>query len=215
MARVAFAEVTSFAQYLEEKQGGTLAKMLISFKTKPSVDEALREVTGLSLTEWDKEWRGDLARKSIANVMPKPSMSGPRDRDAFRIAELALQEGHATLALRHLSRLATQPAKNPSPFTRAMSAAALLDVSDKEGARKALADTGLEAACSAFWTARARLSKIDGKPVAADLSQAIALDPYARSATCGIGADGEGKDGTLCTMAVESGTRSSGLATTD
>ncbi len=218
-ARVAFAEVTSFVQYLEEKQSGTLAKMLPAFKTKKGVDEALKEVTGLSLSEWDKEWRADLIRKTIVNRMPKPALTGPRDRDAFRLAELALLEGHERLALRHVARLSTPPPQSPSPFTRAIAGQALIAVGEMEAAKKALSEANLEAACASYWVARGHLTKAtDPKASAFAYEQAVAQDPFAKSAVCTSEEPNEGKSGQqgpLCQMATDAGLRSVMLATTD
>ncbi|MDF2693872.1 MAG: hypothetical protein K0S65_2255 [Labilithrix sp.] len=70
-AMVAFAEVTSFVRFFVESQPeGALAKLLVALRTAKSVDDALKQVSGETLPQWDTKWRAHLAHKSKEPLSP-------------------------------------------------------------------------------------------------------------------------------------------------
>ena len=74
-AMVAFAEVTSFVRFFVETQPeGALAKLLVALRAAKSVDEALVQVSGEALPQWDTKWRAPRAKAegaALAALRPR------------------------------------------------------------------------------------------------------------------------------------------------
>src|SRR5262249_32010479 len=76
-AMVAFAEVTSFVRFfVETSSEGALAKLLVALRTVRSVDDALKQVSGETLPQWDAKWRAQLARRQKEPLSPLYGLSG-------------------------------------------------------------------------------------------------------------------------------------------
>ena len=68
-AMVAFAEVTSFIKYfVESSQPDAMPKLLLALRTAKSADDALKEVSGETLAQWDVKWRAQLAKRPTSRL---------------------------------------------------------------------------------------------------------------------------------------------------
>jgi hypothetical protein len=62
-AMVAFAEVTSFIKYfVESSPPDALARLLVALRAAKNADDALKQVSGETLAQWDVKWRAQLAK---------------------------------------------------------------------------------------------------------------------------------------------------------
>lgn len=101
-AMVAFAEVSSFVAYWVDKNGkDALPKLLSEIRDMTpdsEVSDAIKSVSKASLSEWDQQWRGHLARHNptlppaLAPGTPFPD--GARVARARRLGELLLGRSH-------------------------------------------------------------------------------------------------------------------------
>lgn len=100
-ASVAFAEVTSFVEFLLAECGSDALKALIrDVAILPDVESALRSSTGLGLVEWQWLWRQDLDRRFEARESTADEPASPPGLHAFqrsrteRLVELLFHGGH-------------------------------------------------------------------------------------------------------------------------
>lgn len=201
-AMVAFAEVTSFIAFLTQKSSpDVLPRLLVALRTQ-DVDPALKAVTGLTLAEWDKEWRGELTRRKVE---PETQTVLAAARDPFRLAELLLARGHAKEALTQLDQLPKEALDDPS--VRYARARALEALGRAEEA-KALVANPKEVSFSygPFWALRARLA---GSAMGeGDFVEALAHDPFGVEAACAVVGDSKppASPSGLCAAALAAGT---------
>ena len=187
-AQVAYAQVTSVINFIVDRSSpGTLGRLLSAMRTK-SVDEALVQITGLSLGKWDPEWRGDLMQRKVAplsrfhglGAAPPPAIADSRDR--IRLSELLLRRGHNEQAFGLLDKLPKEWLEDPRP--RQQRARALSR--DSDAAWAALGEPGnLAAPSTAWWTQRGNILLQRKDPAAAAAFEAArALDPFVPAASC-------------------------------
>jgi tetratricopeptide (TPR) repeat protein len=190
-AMVAFAEVASFVRFFVESQAdGALAKLLVALRTTKNVDEALVQVSGETLSQWDVKWRANLARRTKEPLSPlyglggaPPSATDSRERS--RLAELLLGRGHPNEALVELDKVPETLLSDPSVrYLRAR----VLEAQGDARAAEALVDDP-KAWISPFgpcWAMHARLARARGDAPAAESASAEALahDPFTVEAAC-------------------------------
>ncbi len=185
IARVAYAEVTSFVQFLEREKPGILPKLLAALSDGKGFPEALAEITGRPFAELDKKWRAELAAgKSAATTAPTPPKADGREK--ARLAELLIARGHGQAALTELEKV--QFPKD-EPWIRSLHGEALhLVGKDVEAAERVGEPDGLRGPYAPWWSIRARVLPTgplrDGAFV-----EALSNDPYDGPAACEGGGD--------------------------
>lgn len=208
-AMVAFAEVTSFIKYfVESSPPDALPKLLVALRTAKTADEALRQVSGETLAQWDVRWRAQLGKRAKEPLSPlfglgadPPGLGDSRERS--RLAELLLGRGHASQALVQLDKIPEAMLADPSlRYTRAR----VLEATGDEKTAEAVVEDP-KAWISSFgpcWAVRSRLARQRGDDGAAEASQAeaIAQDPLGVESACGS-VDGSGRGTPLCEAAKE------------
>jgi hypothetical protein len=193
-AMVAFAEVTSFVRFfVESSADGTLARLLIALRGARTVDEALKQVSGETLTQWDVKWRAQLARRPKEVLSPLYGLGGAPpgigdSRERSRLAELLFGRGHPAEALVELDKTAESLLSDPS--LRYLRGRILEARSDLRGAEALVEDPKAWIASSGpCWALRARLLRAHGDAEsrsAADAaaSEAVAHDPLNVESSC-------------------------------
>jgi len=179
-AMVAYAEVTSFLAFLMRRSApDVLPKLLVALRTQ-EVDDALQAVTGMRLTAWDKEWRGDLLHRKLE---PEVQTVLSAARDPFRLGELLLGRGHAKEALTQLDRLPKEALEDP--MIRTVRARAL-EAAGRADEAKALLAEGKDVSSSfgPWWATRARLA--GSAPGEGDFVEALGHDPFAVESACAV-----------------------------
>ena len=191
-AMVAFAEVTSFVRFFVETQPeGSLAKLLVALRGAKEVDDALKEVSGETLAQWDTKWRANLARKTKEPLSPlyglggtPPSATDSRERS--RLADLLLGRGHSNEALTQLDKIPDSLLADPSlRYLRGR----VLEAKGEAQAAEALVEDPKAwiASFGPCWALRSRLAQARGDLPAAESANAEALahDPFTVEAACG------------------------------
>jgi hypothetical protein len=187
-AQVAYAQVTSVINFIVDRSPpGTLGKLLTAMRTR-SVDEALVQVTGLSLGKWDPEWRGDLMRRKVTPLSRFLGLGGAAppaiadSRDRIRLGELLLRRGHTQQANVELQKLPKEWLEDPKP--RQLRARALESTPDAAWA--ALGEPAdLAAPSTAWWAQRGSLLLQRNDPAAPGAFEAgRALDPFLPKVAC-------------------------------
>lgn len=195
-AMVAFAEVASFVRFFVETQpDGALGKLLDALRTAKTVDDALKQVSGETLPQWDTKWRANLARKVKEPLSPLyglggalPAAAGSRERS--RLAELLLGRGHPTEALIELDKISESLL--PDPSLRYVRGRVLEAKGETEGALALVDDPkSWIASFGPCWALQSRLARARGDTLMADTAHAEALahDPFAVEAACPPGAN--------------------------
>jgi hypothetical protein len=190
-AMVAFAEVTSFIKYfVESSPADALPKLLVSLRNAKNADEALKEVSGETLAQWDVRWRAQLAKrpKEPLSAMfglgsTPPGLGDSRERS--RLAELLLGRDHPTEALVELDKIPADMLTDPS--LRYLRARVLEgDKNVKQG--EALLEDPKQwmASYGPCWATRGRLARARADAGMADLSfsEAMAHDPLGIESAC-------------------------------
>jgi hypothetical protein len=171
-ATVAFAEVTSFVRFFVETQPeGALPRLLLALRTAKSVDDALKQVSGEALAQWDTRWRAHLARRPKDALSPLYGLgasppSGPDARERARLAELLFGRDHPVEALLELDKIPESMLPDPSlRYLRAR----VLDARGDAAAAEALVDDPKAwiASFGPCWALAARLAGARGDHVAA------------------------------------------------
>ena len=196
-ATVAFAEVTSFVRFFVETQPeGALPKLLVALRTARSVDEALSQVSGETLTQWDVRWRAQLARRAKEPLSPLYGLGGspPAGADAHersRLAELLFGRAHPAEALLELDKISESLL--PDPSLRYERARVLDAKGDPAGAEALVADPkAWIASFGPCWALAARLAGARGDSAGADRARAEALahDPLEAESACPTALEG-------------------------
>jgi hypothetical protein len=201
-AMVAFAEVTSFVRFFVESAGdGALAKLLVELRTSKNVDEALKQVSGETLVQWDAKWRAQLARRPKEPLSPLYGLGGQPpgvgdSRERSRLAELLLGRGHADAALVELDKIPETLLADPS--LRYLRARVLETRGDPQAAEALVEDP--KAWISSYgpcWAVRARLARARGDMAVADAAreEALAHDPLGTESACSSLSPDASKDG--------------------
>jgi len=187
-ARVVFAQVTSFVRYWAEQAGAdALPELLTRIRDTPgaaSVSEAMREVSGAGLEQWDARWRAHL--RSVPRTLPPnlaPGEDLPQAAEIARRARLGAllqRRGHFLAAATELDR--AHQLLPSAPRLRAELAASLLGAGDRANAAMLVADpTELDDASARWWSLHDVLHR-DRHPLAR--WRAIALDPLSPEVAC-------------------------------
>ncbi len=194
IARVAYAEVTSFMDFWIKQNGGSKALSLLirDLAVTKDADSAMRSVSGYSAEEWEKLYRKDLAerfseeQKLLSSPLPETGeRSNPRQlRRVLRLSELLLSGGYAAdaaeLSARELDR-APRLAVLRFAAARAGFLAGRADVNRLLGEREQV-----DSAHAGWLALRARLDatlQSSGLSEAA-YAQALARDPYQALVAC-------------------------------
>jgi len=190
-AMVAFAEVTSFIKYFVETSApDALPKLLLALRSAKSADDALKEVSGETLAQWDVKWRAQLKQRAKEPLSPMfglggspPGVSDSRERS--RLGELLLGRDHPAEALSELDRIPAEMLADPSlRYLRTR----VLEAEPNLKAAEALVDdprpwiTGY----GPCWAIRGRLaaSRGDAQVAEASFGEALAHDPLGVEAAC-------------------------------
>ncbi|MBN9164801.1 MAG: hypothetical protein BGO98_06675 [Myxococcales bacterium 68-20] len=190
-AMVAFAEVTSFVRFFVETQPeGALAKLLVALRAAKSVDEALVQVSGEALPQWDTKWRAHLARRPKEPLSPLYGLGGTLpnaadSRERARLAELLFGRGHPDEALIQLDKISETLLGDPSlRYVRGR----VLEAKGELRAAEELVDDPKAwiAAYGPCWALSARLARgRDDHPAAERAAaEARAHDPFTIEAAC-------------------------------
>jgi len=190
-AMVAFAEVTSFIKYFVESSApDALPRLLVALRTAKSADEALKEISGETLAQWDVKWRAQLGRRAREPLSPMfglgatpPGIGDSRERS--RLAELLLGRDHPSEALIELEKIPTDMLADPS--LRYLRARVLEADGSIKGAEALVEDPkAWLASYGPCWAIRGRLARARGDHALADasFSEAIAHDPFGIEAAC-------------------------------
>lgn len=190
-AMVAFAEVTSFIKfYAETSAPDALPKLLVALRTAKTADDALKEVSGETLAQWDVKWRAQLARRTKEPLSAMfglgaapPGLGDSRERS--RLAELLIGRNHPTEALTELDKIPADMLADPS--LRYLRARALEGDGNVKQAEVLLEDPKVWlASYGPCWAIRGRLGRARGDQAVADLSfaEAMAHDPFSVEAAC-------------------------------
>jgi hypothetical protein len=190
-AMVAFAEVTSFIKYfVETSPEGALPKLLVALRTAKTADDALKQVSGETLAQWDVKWRAQLLKRPKEPLSPlfglgaaPPGMGDSRER--ARLAELLVGRSHAPEALMELEKVPESMLADPS--LRYLRARSLEGAGDVKAAEALVADP--KAWLTSYgpcWAIRGRLAKSRGDAPLADISfaEAVAHDPFSVESAC-------------------------------
>ena len=190
-AMVAFAEVTSFVRFFVETQPeGALAKLLVALRAAKSVDDALKEVSGETLPQWDVKWRANLAKKTKEPLSPLYGLGGTPptatdSRERSRLAELLFGRGHPEEALLQLDKI--PESLLPDPSLRYLRGRVLEAKGDAPGAEALVDDPkAWIASFGPCWALQSRLARARGDLGVADAAKAEALahDPLTVEAAC-------------------------------
>ena len=214
-AMVAFAEVTSFIKYFVESSGPTaLPRLLVALRTARTADDALKEVSGETLAQWDVKWRAQLGKHAKEPLSPMfglgatpPGIGDSRERS--RLAELLLGRAHPSEALTELEKIPADMLADPS--LRYLRARVLEADANVKGAETLVDDPKLWiTGYGPCWAIRGRLGRQRADHGVADssFSEAIAHDPFGLEAACqSLGeAPGAGAQGApLCEAARKRG----------
>ena len=215
-AMVAFAEVTSFVAYFisaeaEKGMPDALARLLVVLRTANTVDDALKQVSGETLAQWDVKWRANLAKKrgAIEPLNPLYGLGGPLPgggdaHERSRLAELLLARNHPAEAQIEIDKIGDTLLPDPSlRYIRGR----ILEARGEAAAAEALVEDP-QAWIASFgpcWALRARLAKAhDAALSQSSTYEAIAHDPLAVESACGT-PDGSGGGGPLCDAAKKRG----------
>jgi hypothetical protein len=201
-ASIAFAEVSSFVEYLFQKNGRAAMMLLFADLKGMGSDKAsaaLRSVTGYDLSQWIDLWHVHLAEPLPATRAGAPADStdalraltehgmpvGARDRARrTRAAELLLSRGAPAPAVARLRGVFASDPTDPTVRTR-LGRALGADGKAEEGAPLFASPEGLSMA-SAGWFALEgwyRRERHDPRAVES-FDMAVALDPYLEDAAC-------------------------------
>jgi hypothetical protein len=192
-ATVAFAEVTSFVRFFVETQGdGALGQLLVVLRTARSVDEALRQLTGETLAQWDIRWRAALAKKPKEALSPLYGLggslpSGGETRERARLAELLMGRDHAAEASLETAKIPESLMGDPS--LRYL-VGRVLESKGEPSAAAALVEEP-SAWVSSFgpcWALRGKLARNRGDRVVAEASilEALGHDPFSVESACSL-----------------------------
>lgn len=190
-AMVAFAEVTSFIKYFVESSApDAMPKLLLALRAAKSADDALKEVSGEALAQWDVKWRAQLAKHVKEPLSPMFGLGGALpglgdSRERSRLAELLLGRKHAPEALLELDKIPAEMLGDPS--LRYLRARVLEGAAGVEQAAALVEDPKLAmASFGPCWAIRGRLARGRGDGVVADgsFSEAVAHDPFGIEAAC-------------------------------
>jgi len=189
---VAFAEVTSFVRFFaDHSDPAALPKLLAALRAKKEPSDALKEVSGSDLKQWDAKWRAWLAsehHETLPAVIGLGAMppNAKDTRSQMRLAELLDARKHSPEALIELAKVEHPPEDDPS---FAALKAGVLDRAGKakEGEpfvadpKKVAGDYG------PWWAIRGVLARERGDQPFADASfaEAVATDPFDLEAACG------------------------------
>lgn len=191
-AMVAFAEVTSFVRFfVESSPPDALSRLLVALRDAKSVDEALQQVSGDKLAQWDVKWRAHLARRPKEALSPLYGLGGAQpaglgdSRERSRLAELLLGRGHANEALVELDKISESLLADPSlRYVRARA----LEANGKTKEAESLLEDPKQwvASYGPCWAVRGRLLRARGETALADASfdEAVAHDPLGVEAAC-------------------------------
>jgi hypothetical protein len=144
-AMVAFAEVSSFVRFWTHATSEqALPELLVALRTSDGtdyVDAAMKQVTGVSLAEWNTRWLGYLGTVKH-ELPPGMSLAGalPHEGDirrAVSLGELLQSRHHASAAVKVLGP--AQKLYPVDPFLRHRMASFLYAVGDKGEADKLVA----------------------------------------------------------------------------
>jgi len=190
-AMVAFAEVTSFIKYYAETSApDALSRLLVALRGAKTADDALKEVSGETLAQWDVKWRAQLAKRTKEPLSPMfglgaqpPGLGDSRER--ARLSELLLGRSHPAEALVELDKVPADMLADPS--LRYLRARILEADGNIKQAEPLLEDPKLWlASYGPCWAIRGRLARARGDQGTADLSfaEALAHDPFGTEAAC-------------------------------
>jgi hypothetical protein len=190
-AMVAFAEVTSFVRFYVESAGPeALPKLLVALKTAKNADDALQQVSGETLAQWDVKWRAQLARRAKEPLSPMfglgatpPGLGDSRERS--RLAELLLGRGHPSEALVELEKIPADMLADPS--LRRLRARVLEADANTKGAEALVEDPKQWiTSYGPCWAIRGRLARARGDRATAgdSFAEAVAHDPFGIEAAC-------------------------------
>jgi hypothetical protein len=214
-AMVAFAEVTSFIKFFAETSSpDALAKLLVALRTSKSADDALKEVSGETLAQWDVKWRAQLGKRAKEPLSPMfglganpPGLGDSRERS--RLAELLVGRNHPAEALTELEKIPSDMLADPS--LRYLRGRVLEGAESVKQAEALLEDPKLWlASYGPCWAIRGRLARgRDDRPIAdTSFSEALAHDPFGIEAACqtlpdgpAVPADRLGQGAPLCEAA--------------
>lgn len=196
-AMVAFAEVTSFIKFFAETSSpDALAKLLVALRAAKSADDALKEVSGETLAQWDVKWRAQLGKRAKEPLSAMfglganpPGLGDSRERS--RLAELLVGRNHPAEALTELDKIPADMLADPSlRYLRGR----VLEAAESVKQAEALVEDPKQwlASYGPCWAIRGRLAHARGDHPVADLSfsEALAHDPFGIEASCQTLADG-------------------------
>lgn len=192
-ATVAFAEVTSFIKYFTETSpADALPRLLVALRTAKTADDALKEVSGETLAQWDVKWRAHLTKHPKEPLSPMfglgsmpPGLGDSRERS--RLAELLVGRDHPAEALTELDKVPADMLADPS--LRYLRARVLEGADNAKQAESLLEDPKLwTASYGPCWAVRGRLARARGEHPGADASfvEALAHDPFGIEAACQV-----------------------------
>lgn len=206
-ATVAFAEVASFVRFFVETQpDGALARLLVALRSTRTVDDALKQVSGETLPQWDAKWRAYLAHRPKEPLSPLYGLGGappaaPDARERSRLAELLVGRNHPNEALIELDKVPEPLFSDPS--LRYIKGRALAGKGDAKGAEALVDDPkAWIAPFGPCWALRSRMarSRQDLETAEAAAAEALAHDPFSVEAAC-ISSDRSIPGGPLCDAA--------------
>jgi hypothetical protein len=190
-AMVAFAEVTSFIKfYADTSAPDALSRLLVALRAAKTADDALKEVSGETLAQWDVKWRAQLAKRTKEPLSAMFGLGGAPpglgdSRERARLAELLLGRSHPAEALIELDKVPADMLADPS--LRYVRARILEGDGNSKLAEPLLEDPKLWlASYGPCWAIRGRLARARGDQATADLSfiEAVAHDPFGVESAC-------------------------------
>lgn len=192
-AMVAFAEVNSFIKFfVETSPPDALAKLLVALRTAKTPDDALREISGETLAQWDVRWRAQLGKRSKEPLSPMFGLgaapAGLGDsRERSRLAELLIGRRHPGEALIELEKIPAEMLADPSlRYLRARA----LEGDGKVKEAEALVEDPKQwlAGYGPCWAIRGRLAEARGDQAVAgpSFAEAIAHDPFGMESACRV-----------------------------
>jgi hypothetical protein len=191
-AMVAFAEVTSFIRFFVETAGeGALPKLLVALRSARSADDALKQVSGETLAQWDVKWRAGLARRPREPLSPLYGLGGGSPsglgdtRERARLGELLLGRGRPAEALLEIDKIPESLLSDPS--LRYLRARVLEAKGDRPAAEAVVDDPrSWIASFGPCWAVRGRLAREagDGPRAEASVAEAVAHDPLHVESAC-------------------------------
>ena len=197
-AMVAFAEVTSFIKFFADTSPpDALARLLLALRTAKTADDALKEVSGETLAQWDVRWRANLAKHPKEPLSPMfglganpPGLGDSRERS--RLAELLMGRSHPAEALTELEKIPADMLADPSlRYLRAR----VLEAADNVKQADTLVEDPKQwmASYGPCWAIRGRLARARNDNSVADSSfeEAVAHDPFGIEAACQVLPDGQ------------------------